>query len=64
MMAIARLNIPSIFVYGGSIMPGQFQDRDVNIQDVFEAVGAYSKGSISAEDLYELECNACPGEGS
>ena len=64
MMAIARLNIPSIFIYGGSIMPGQFQGRDVNIQDVFEAVGAYSKGSISAEDLYELECNACPGEGS
>ncbi|HCG91879.1 MAG TPA: dihydroxy-acid dehydratase [Dehalococcoidia bacterium] len=64
MMAIARLNIPSIFVYGGSIMPGQFQDRDVNIQDVFEAVGAYSKGTMSAEDLHELECNACPGEGS
>lgn len=64
MMAIARLNVPSIFIYGGSIMPGQFQDRDVNIQDVFEAVGAYSKGSITAEELYELECNACPGEGS
>ena len=64
MMAIARLNIPSIFIYGGSILPGQFQGRDVNIQDVFEAVGAYGKGSITRDELTALECVACPGEGS
>jgi dihydroxy-acid dehydratase len=64
MMAIARLNIPSIFIYGGAIMPGQFQGRDVNIQDVFEAVGAYAKGSMTLDELRELECHACPGEGS
>ena len=64
MMAMARLNIPSIFVYGGTIMPGQFQGRDVNIQDVFEAVGAYAKGNMTLDELTDLECNACPGEGS
>ncbi len=64
MMAIARLNIPSIFIYGGTIMPGSFQGNDVNIQDVFEAVGAYAKGNMSLEDLKDLECRACPGEGS
>jgi len=64
MMAIARLNIPSIFIYGGTIMPGQFQGRDVNIQDVFEAVGAYAKVNMTLDELTELECNACPGEGS
>ena len=63
-MAMARLNVPSQFIYGGSILPGQFQGRDVNIQDVFEAVGAYGKGSISREELTALECVACPGEGS
>ena len=64
MMAIARLNIPSIFVYGGSMMPGQFQGRDVNIQDVFEAVGTYAKGNMTLDELHDLECVACPGEGS
>ncbi len=64
MMAIARLNVPSIFIYGGTIMPGTFQGHDVNIQDVFEAVGAYAKGNMSLEDLRDLECRACPGEGS
>ena len=64
LMAMARLNIPSIFIYGGTIMPGQFEGRDVNIQDVFEAVGAYAKGSMSLDSLHELECHACPGEGS
>ena len=64
MMAIARLNIPSIFVYGGTILPGRFEGNDVNIQDVFEAVGAYAKGNMTLEQLQELECNACPGEGS
>ena len=55
MMAMARLNVPSIFMYGGSIMPGQFQGKDVNIQDVFEAVGAYATGDMSLEDLTALE---------
>ncbi len=64
MMAIARLNVPSIFIYGGTIMPGRYQGNDVNIQDVFEAVGAYAKGSITQEELTALECVACPGEGS
>ncbi len=64
MMAIARLNIPSVFVYGGSILPGQFEGRDVSIQDVFEAVGAYATGRMTRDQLTELECSACPGEGS
>ena len=64
MMAIARLNIPAVFVYGGSILPGQYNGQDVNIQDVFEAVGAYAAGRITLEELTELECQACPGEGS
>ena len=64
MMAIARLNIPSVFIYGGSILPGQYRGNDVNIQDVFEAVGAWAAGRITGEELTELECAACPGEGS
>jgi len=63
-MAMARLNVPSVFVYGGTILPGRFRGRDVTIQDVFEAVGAYAAGQISEADLYELECAACPTEGS
>jgi len=64
MMAIARLNVPSLFVYGGSIMPGNYQGKDVNIQDVFEAVGAYANGDMTRDQLHDLECVACPGEGS
>ena len=64
LMAIARLNVPSIFIYGGTIMPGQYLGNDVNVQDVFEAVGAYAKGTITREELTALECVACPGEGS
>ena len=64
MMAIARLNVPSIFMYGGSIMPGQYNGKDVNIQDVFEAVGAYATGDMTLEELTDLQCVACPGEGS
>ena len=63
-MAMARLNIPSVFVYGGTILAGRFQGRDVNIQDVFEAVGAHSRGHMSDADLDALERVACPGEGS
>ena len=64
LMAAARLNVPSIFIYGGSIMPGRYNGQDVNIQDVFEAVGAYAKGDMTLEQLTELERSACPGEGS
>ena len=64
LMAAARLNLPTVFVYGGAILPGQYRGKDVNIQDVFEAVGAYTKGNISREDLREIECAACPGAGS
>jgi len=63
-MAAARLNLPAVFLYGGSILPGTFEGHDVTIQDVFEAVGSYSSGTITAEQLRSLECSACPGEGS
>ena len=64
LMAAARLDLPSVFVYGGTIMPGRFEGRDVTIQDVFEGVGAYEAGKMTEDQLRELECNACPGEGS
>jgi dihydroxy-acid dehydratase len=64
LMAMGRLNVPSIFLYGGTIMPGQYKGQDVTIQDVYEAVGAHATGKISDAELYELECNACPGAGS
>jgi dihydroxy-acid dehydratase len=64
LMAMARLNLPAVFLYGGTIMPGKFQGRDVTIQDVYEAVGAHAAGKMTDADLYEMECNACPGAGS
>ena len=64
MMSMARLNVPSVFMYGGSILPGSFKGRDVTVQDVFEAVGAHAAGNMSDEDLHELECVACPSAGS
>ncbi len=64
LMALARLNVPGVFLYGGSIMPGRFRGRDVTIQDVFEAVGAYAAGNMSEADVRELETVACPGEGA
>ncbi len=64
LMAAARLNIPTVFVYGGSMLPGRYRDRDVTIQDVFEGVGAVSAGTMSEEELTSLERVACPGEGS
>jgi dihydroxy-acid dehydratase len=63
-MAAVRLNIPSVFIYGGTILPGTFENRPVTIQDVFEAVGAYEVGKISQKKLDQLERVACPGEGS
>ena len=64
MMAMVRLNIPSVFMYGGSILPGKFKGRDVTIIDVFEGVGANAAGAMSDEDLHELECAACPSAGA
>lgn len=64
MMAMVRLNVPSIFIYGGSILPGTFKGRPVTIQDVFEAVGMHSVGRMSTEDLEVLEQVACPSAGS
>ena len=63
-MALARLNLPSLMLYGGSIMPGRFQGQDVTIQDVFEAVGAHAAGKMSEADLRDLEAHACPGPGA
>jgi len=63
-MALARLNRPSLMVYGGSILPGKFKGRDVTIQDVFEGVGAVSAGKMTEADLLELEARACPGAGA
>src|SRR5216684_3387760 len=64
MMAMCRLNVPSIFIYGGSILPGSFKGRPVTVQDLFEAVGQHSVGSMSDEDLDELEQVACPSAGA
>src|ERR1700704_1066600 len=64
MMAMLRLNVPSVFMYGGSILPGRFRDQDVTVQDVFEAVGQHSAGKMSDADLHELECVACPSAGA
>src|SRR5947207_6056741 len=64
MMAMVRLNVPSIFIYGGSILPGTFKGRAVTIQDVFEAVGMHSVGRMSDDDLERLEQVACPSAGS
>ena len=63
-MALARLNLPGIFVYGGTIMPGNVAGKDITIQDVFEAVGSHLAGKITTEQLKEIEDNACPGAGS
>src|ERR687893_251734 len=64
MMAMCRLNVPSIFIYGGSILPGTFRGRQVTVQDLFEAVGMHSVGRMSADDLDELEQHACPSAGA
>ncbi len=64
MMAMLRLNIPSVFMYGGSILPGHFKGKDVTIIDVFEGVGANAAGNMSDADLKELECVACPSAGA
>jgi dihydroxy-acid dehydratase len=63
-MALARLNVPGVLLYGGSIAPGHFNDHQVTIQDVFEAVGAHAAGTMSDDDLCRLEAEACPGAGA
>ena len=64
MMAMVRLNVPSVFMYGGSILPGRYKGKDVTVVDVFEGVGQYSAGNMSLTELNELECVACPGAGA
>src|SRR5512147_531347 len=64
MMAMVRLNVPSIFIYGGSILPGNFRGQQVTVQDMFEAVGKHSVGAMSDEDLDEIERVACPSAGA
>ncbi len=64
MMAMLRLNVPAVFMYGGSILPGKFKGRDVTVVDVFEGVGQHSAGKMSDADLHELECVACPSAGA
>ncbi len=64
MMAMLRLNVPSIFVYGGSILPGRYHDRDVTVVDVFEIVGKYAAGACPISEVHELEKVACPGHGA
>ena len=64
MMAMLRLNVPSIFVYGGSILPGTYDGKDVTVKDVFEAVGQYAAGNCPLKDLIALEKVACPGHGA
>ena len=64
MMSMARLNIPSVFVYGGAILPGNYAGKDINVQDMYEAVGAFSTRQISLEELIAMERVACPGEGA
>jgi dihydroxy-acid dehydratase len=64
LMAMARLDVPSVFLYGGSILPGTYKGRDITIQDVFEAVGAHSRGTMTDEELLGVERAACPTTGS
>ncbi|WP_297694050.1 dihydroxy-acid dehydratase [Phenylobacterium sp.] len=64
MMAMLRLNVPSVFLYGGSILPGRLDDRDLTVQDVFEAVGQFSAGVIDEARLCQVEQHACPGDGA
>ncbi len=64
MMAMVRLNVPSVFMYGGSILPGVYKGKDVTVVDVFEAVGKHSSGTMTDQELHDLECVACPSAGS
>src|SRR5690606_10219554 len=63
-MALLRLDLPSLMIYGGSIAPGRHDGRDLTVQDVFEAIGAVAKGTISREEFHQIESSACPGPGA
>src|SRR5207248_3448675 len=63
-MALLRLNVPGLVLYGGSILPGHYKGKDITVQEVFEAVGAHAAGRISDADLLEIENVACPGAGA
>ena len=63
-MSMVRLNVPSVFIYGGSILPGRYKGKDVTVVDVFECVGKYSSGKISAHTLRKIELKACPTAGA
>lgn len=64
MMVMVRLNVPAVFMYGGSILPGRYKGKDITVQDVFEAVGQHAAGNMSDEELHAIECVACPSAGS
>ena len=64
LMAMARLNVPAVFLYGGTILAGVYEGQDINIQDMYEAIGAYSQGDLSLDELIAMERVACPGEGA
>ncbi|HEY0828617.1 MAG TPA: dihydroxy-acid dehydratase [Bacilli bacterium] len=64
MIAIGRLNVPAVFVYGGTIQPGKLNGKDIDIVSAFEAVGQHNQGTIDHDELYNVECHACPGAGS
>lgn len=64
LIAIGRIGIPAVFVYGGTILPGEYKGREVDIISAFEAVGQYNRGEITEEDVYGIECAACPGPGA
>ena len=64
LMVMARLDVPSVFLYGGTIMPGRYKEKDVTIQDAFEAAGAFAAGTITQEELHAIECAVCPGAGA
>ena len=64
MMAMLRLNVPSVFIYGGSILPGLHKGKEITVQDVFEAVGEHASGKIDSDELHDIECAACPSAGS
>jgi dihydroxy-acid dehydratase len=64
LMAAARTNLPSVFLYGGSSLPGRWHGKDISIVDVFEGIGAFSEGNLTKEELLDIERHACPGEGS
>lgn len=64
LMAIGRMNLPAVYVYGGTIQPGKLNGKDVDIVTAFESVGQYQEGKITADELHEVECNVCPGAGA